>query len=216
MKFKVVSTNCSKVLDGRSQVLIVGVSINNSHFSEKNLERLLRWSSMKGSRIRVMIPDQPMIDTFMALGYSEKVATRTARLKGNALENKCHMIIGRHRLDNVHIVRWSQLVDNSVYKEALVKVSTLYQNDLGFKRDIFEATASVLKANGVLEPENEKIEIGTNFLLKELAFITHACFIFHEQKFCYVYHKSMPILNNLIEGIYKIDVSEDIGSIVVE
>lgn len=196
--------------------MIIGVSINNSYFNEGNLERLLVWASWHGTRPKVMIPDDPMIDTFMALGYSQKVATQKARLKGNALENKCHMIIGRHDLDNIQVVRWSEVGNKKVYQQALEKIKNLYKTNAVFKSAVYIATKEVLCANGIDKPEQHNIEIGTGFLLKELAFITHACFMFREQKYCYVYHKSTQVLIDLIEGKYPLNVSEDIGYMIVE
>jgi tRNA-dependent cyclodipeptide synthase len=216
MKVKEVSSNCDEARRYGACALIIGVSINNSYFNEKNLERLLVWASRFGIRPKVFIPDGPMIDTFIALGYSEKVAAQKARIKANALENKCHMIMGRHDLDNIRVVRWSELAANKVYLEGLKKMENLYAHNEVFKKDVHEATEKVLKSNGVIHPEQEKIEIGTGFLIKELAFMIHACFIFHEEKYCSVYHRKTQILFDLIEGNYGIDVSDDIGAMVVE
>lgn len=214
MKIVETSTVGAAVLQSRTQTIVLGVSINNSYFKEGNLEQLLLWAPQYAGRVYVMIPDEPMISTFMELGYSEKDAIKKSRLKANNLEAKCRRVIIKHTLF-INVVRWRD-INRVEYTKALSAITALYELDTSFQNDIYRATESVIHSNGVVNPSGQQIDIGVNFLLKELAFITYADQILVKEKVAYIYNKTTEVLRYIIDGKYMFKASPNIGYATVK
>ncbi len=176
---------------------ILGISVENSYFNEKNLRALIAWAEINFSKIYIMIPDEPAIYTMMAKGYSKTKASTKARLKANALENMCHKITYLWTTE-VEIICWNSIQQNIAYKMSLAKVQTLYEFDTTFNQMVRSTTKEVLtkNSNEVLE---ESIDLGINFLFQELAFISNARQILGESLISYVYHKTMPVLQYVLD-----------------
>ncbi len=193
-----------KVIKNKTNILI-GLSINNSYFKDGNLEKIIQWSAENAKRIFIMIPDKPAIFTLMSFGYSEDKAKAKARLESNRLENKCRKIIKEKELKDVIIIRWSDIESNSYYIEYLEKIKNLFRQNEEFKIDIENTTRGVLKNNVTDLDEGRAIEIGVNFLFQELAFISNAARILDLDKIAYLYHSTMPVFKNMVEGRYPLD-----------
>ncbi len=206
-----------EVLKHTRQSIVLGLSINNSYFKDENISRLLSWAQFYALSIFVMIPDEPMISTFVALGYDQEKAKRTARLKGNTLENRVCRILNRLNLDSVKIIRWKQISSDNNYLKVLAVLEEKYLTEDLFKCDIQNSTKSVLRSNGLENTTGEAVEIGTKFLLKELAFITYADVILSnsQNKVAYVYHKTTEILKAIIDCKYSFSASPNVGFITV-
>jgi hypothetical protein len=65
-------------------------------------------------------------------------------------------------------------------------------------------------------PTEEELELGVQFLLKELAFISEASMILSQGKVAYVYHQTMHIFKEILEGEYSFRASTGVGYITVE
>ncbi|MCX6755776.1 MAG: tRNA-dependent cyclodipeptide synthase [Candidatus Nomurabacteria bacterium] len=203
-----------EALANRDTALIIGVSINNSYFKDENLIRLISWASKRSNSVYIMIPDEPAVHTMMALGYTEKEAERKSKKKSNALENKCNQII--ESLDvatSVRVLRWKNFNSNIYYTEALFDLRNAYQSDENFMNAVRTTTIEVLLSNGVLAPSGEAVEIGIQFLLKELAFISHADRIFEKEKMAYVYHRDICIIRYILSDFYDFKFSRGFGFI---
>lgn len=216
IKIKDSSLNEESLTD-RDTILILGISINNSYFKEENLARLVSWASMRSNSVYIMIPDEPAVHTMMALGYTEKDAEKKSKKKSNALENKCNQII--ESLDvstTVRVLRWKDFNSNIHYTESLSGLRNVYQSDENFKCAVKNTTIEVLLSNGLLAPSGEVLEIGVQFLLKELAFISHADLILGHQSVGYVYHRTMPLMKDIIEKRHVFNFSNSVGFITAE
>ena len=204
-----------QVLEER-QTLIIGISLNNSYFKEENLRKLITWATGHSESVYIMIPDEPAVHTLSALGETEKEAQRIAQLKSNNLANKCNRIIQENQLTTVRVIRWKDFKENASYVQTLFDIKTAYGNDVILKQSLREATTHVLHAGGTRVVTEGEIDLGTQFLFKELAFITHADTILGVQKVAYVYHRTMPVLREIVEGIYSFKASPNIGFITAE
>lgn len=213
MKIIETSSIGAEVLEDKRQTIILGISINNSYFKEDNLAKLFGWAQFYALSTYIMIPDEPMISTLQAVGYDLKKATTIARLKANNLENKICRILILRRIDmgNVKIIRWKDISSHETYVQALALLQNAYVSDRLFRADVKSATENVLIANGVVTPTEECIEIGSLFLLKELAFITYANVILRQEKVAYIYHKTTEVLKNIFDGKYSFVASRYVG-----
>lgn len=196
--------------------LIVGISINNSYFKEPALERLLIWATSLVESVYIMIPDEPSVFTLMALGYSKKKAEKEARLKSNNLENKCLAIANRLGLKNITIIRWATLTGSREYLAALAEIKYAYDNQPHLKRALRLTTSKVIAHALSRTPTNDEIDLGVMFLLQELAFICRSNFILKHEKIAYVYHKTMRVMKDVIEGHYYLFRPSNVGFITAE
>ena len=208
MEIKEYSPIGNEVAHG-GQTLVVGISINNSYFKTENLEKLIAWAAARAKSVYIMIPDEPAVYTLMALGKREEDAVRIARLKSNALENKCMKIAQALGLHSVKVIRWKDVSSNESYQTALMEIRQAYNSDLIFGAAIRATTAAVLQSGG-------SVEIGIEFLIQELAFISRANQVLGEEKTAYVYHKTMGILKDVIEGVYSFKADPYVGFITAE
>jgi cyclo(L-tyrosyl-L-tyrosyl) synthase len=236
MNIKEYSPIGEAVLSGgvENNALIIGISLYNSYFTEQNIEKIFLWATSLVSRVFIMIPDEPMVHTLVSLGKKEVYAQRVARLRANNLENKCRKIIGKNNLNNfmnntvsslqlhqksqIQIIRWKRVVNNDQYQSALVEISTAYKQDTDFKKCVNEITCAVFQ-NWNKIPTPETLARGVRFLLEELAFIMHSNQILdlHENdKIAYVYHHTMPVLQNIIGGKYIFKSHSSFGFITAE
>ncbi len=214
MKIIEASDIGKKVLEEKG-ILILGLSINNRYFSEENIEKLMNWAAPASSTC-IMIPDEPAVCTMMALGKSREDAERVARLKSNALENKCKKIQERLNLSSVTILRWKDIKTNISYQHASSHIQKVYNVDASFAAAIDETTREVLKNANSAEPSEQQISIGIQFLLQELAFITYADCFFSGRDVAYVYHRTMKILKDIVDGKYTFRAGRQIGFITAE
>lgn len=214
MEIKEVSEIGEKVLKDRSAILI-GLSVKNSYFNAKNLEKLILWSKDNAKKVFIMIPDKPAVFTLMSFGYSEDKARTKARLESNRLQNKCNKIINDHNLGNIEIVTWSDIESNPQYIERLQNIMQLFKENDTFRADVEDTTKEVLKNNSTTLDETQALKIGVNFLFQELAFIAYADKILRVKEIAYLYHSTMPVFKEIVNGKYLFDVT-GVGYITAE
>ncbi len=215
MKLKIKESSISEdVIHSKDISLIIGISINNSYFKEGNIKKLLMWASLYSSSIYIMIPDEPMVHTLIACGNSKEKSERISRLKANSLENKCSRLIKELSLRCVTIIRWDYLINNKEYLNTFSQINKAYEQDISFNNAIRKATIEVLKNNSILEITIENINIGVEFFLKELAFITYSNLILKVKDTAYVYHKTTEILRDIIYKNYYFHSNSNVDFIV--
>lgn len=205
----------SEKLISNTQTILLGISINNSYFKESNLEKIIKWSKEYGKNTYIMIPDEPAVHTMIALGASSNDAERKARLKSNSLENKCRVLIECLGVEGTTIIRWGSLAPSLLYLESLCEIKYAYDHDPLFQERLRSATKEVLVANGCADTRSSVLDDGVVFLLKELAFIARADVILSEPKVLYVYHKTMAVLKEIIQGRYMFKPSAGVGFLTV-
>lgn len=194
--------------------LVIGISICNSYFSEENLKRIIVWADKEGfSSAYIMIPDEPAVHTLMAVrGYAEGKAKRKSRLQSNALENKSSAILNEVRSGRFQVLRWNLLNTHPVYAEALQKMRSAYMYDQVFKDAIQQETRKVFEQ----PPIDSQIGTAVEFLFKELAFICYSSKILNEPATAYLYHKTMPVMKEIMAGEHSFKALPNVGFITAE
>jgi tRNA-dependent cyclodipeptide synthase len=202
----------------KGKPLIIGVSLSNSYFTKENLQKILSWAGTISQEIYIMIPDKPAVFTMRARGKSEKDAISLARRETKKLMSVCNEVIHSSGLDDVTFVTWEHLETNSYYLESLSEIEHEYGSSPEFAEAIRAATLPVISLVRGRQrvPTEEELELGVQFLLKELAFISEASMILSQGKVAYVYHQTMHIFKEILEGEYSFRASTGVGYITVE
>lgn len=217
MKIIEVSDAGRVTLDNKGAALI-GLSIQNSYFrDEENLRQIYKWAADSFSKVFVMIPDLPAIHTLMSYGYPENKARQKAQLAANALENKLQAIVAEIASDTeFYLVRWTPLESNQDYLHSYKKLENLYRTNESFQSDIRSVTKSVIEGHGTSLDINQAVEIGVQFLLKELALISNSASILGVPECAYVYHRLLPVHKDMLEGKYGLTFPKNSGYIIAE
>lgn len=217
MRIIEVSDAGREVLSNKGAVLI-GLSIRNSYFrDEENLRQIYQWAADSFSKVFVMIPDLPAIYTLMSYGNPENKARQKAQLAANALENKLQAIVVGIKSDTeFFLVRWAPLEDNQDYLSSYKKLENLYHTNASFQADIRSVTKSVIEGHGTSLDINQAIEIGVQFLLKELALISNSASILGVPECAYMYHRLLPVHKDMLEGKYGLTFPQNSGYLVAE
>lgn len=128
------------------------MSVGNSYFKEDSIKKIVDFAKDHFEKIKFLIPFDPAIYTYQALGYDEKKAITKARLGSNRLINHTMRAIAEYK--NMDIVTWSkEIANNEHYKKQLEVIRNLYKNNSDFFQNANETTKSVLK---------EKVKNGLN------------------------------------------------------
>ncbi len=194
---------------------VIGISLDNSYFSQENIEKILSWCDEPEWAVSnvIMIPDEPFVHTLVASGIPEQEAIKKARLKANALENKCKKVQTKNQLE---IYRWSRVKKEISYIVSLDMINSLFLNNESFKKNCCTLTRDVLINRGVDEPSDAQIHRGVRFILEELAFIYGSKNIAGAGSTCYVYHKKFDILYYLLSGQYSIPGTDEVFSLILD
>ncbi len=211
-------SSIGKLVLQEKQAVIIGLSIRNNYFRGNTIEQITDWAKDQFRILIFMLPDEPAIDTLSALGYSPEKARQKAMLACNNLENKCLRIIEKFNIDDkVQIVRWAKLKHNGTYQHSYFKLSQLYDEDELFRLDIRRATRQLIERHKTKLPIDQAIDMGSQFLIKELSFIIAASEILNLNcASAYLYHRQFDVHSNLLAGRYKIQVPVDSGYIIGE
>lgn len=194
---------------------LIGLSIRNSYFKDKNLHQLITWAKDNFNQVHIMCPDVPAIDTLKSLGYPDNKARLKATLACNNLMYKCQRICEKLNID-AHFIRWADVENQADYQNMYLALKKLYLDDPTFHSDVRETTREVIQNHGTKLPINKAIDIGIEFFLKEIAFIINAADILGIPKSTYLYHKEMPVLQKLLDSKYYFTPPANTGYIICE
>ena len=215
----------ARVFDNGYEVLnkhglvIIWMSVGNSYFDKEKIEEILEYADKTFSSIRILIPYEPAIYTYLALGYDKTRASSKARLGANRLTNHTKRIIS----DDVHfkdkditVLDWTrEVAAMGSYQKCLMSITHLYETSRRFQIDAEEATAEVLGKKGGMGLTAEKIKIGVKYLLEEFAFVLSSPDLFKVDKTVYMYHRRWPIFEKFVNGEYDDKPKNNIGFILV-
>ena len=200
--------------DNKSAIL--GVSPGNTYFNTSTLFELFHYvEKLSFNKIYIMIPKDPYRHTVKAKRVNqgklldEERIDRNYRLDCNNLKNKCLSQLGQIlNRDKFVLIDWSDQVEkNSLYIEAVNQLSKLMKED--FSNAIYEATESVVGTG----PGTKE---GTNYILKEIAFLSVASKILNEEKLCFIYHREWKVFEKFLCGFYDGKPKEDLGFLQIK
>ena len=195
---------------------IIGMSVGNSYFTEQVLNNLLPLSNQLFSSVRIFVTDVPARHTFEALGYDSRQAESKARLRGNAIRNKCLRASASEQI-TCDFVDWKSDVEaNNCYIEARTRIDALYRNSAGFGEAVQKAALEVIanssKTN--IDPKT-KIDIAAQYLIEELAYLDVAPEIHGIAKYAYIYHRPWPIFEHFVAGDFDGRTRDKLGIVLI-
>lgn len=179
----------------------------------------------------VVIPQQPAEHTYRALG--SKDAVKRAKKNCNQLKSHCRRAIDKlfnadQMAGDFYMLDWTPEVDtHETYIAALDFIVKFYNSNVNFRRDVARSTAKVLGRNiassedskskspdAELE-EDESVQEGVFYLLKELAFIISSKEMFGANKITVIYHRSWPVYEKFVNGEYDGEVKKGLGLAII-
>lgn len=169
---------------------IIGMSLWNSYFTEDNIGWIVEIAREKFEAVKIMIPDYPTRYTYRAL-WIRNVEWEISK-RWNALRNR----ISRVLRGNTDVIDWKDRVNkHQSYRRSIRELLHLSKQNEAFRDALEDTTRDVLASK--IEINSEKIQIGTKFLICELAFLISAKEIFWTEV-TYVYHRPWKIFTDLI------------------
>jgi len=209
-------------------VLLFGMSPGNPYFKSRVIEDYVEYLGKEKRRIIVVVPQQPAEHTYRALG--SKDAVKRAKKNSSQLKSHCRRAIekvGRFEemAGEFHILDWAQEVDtHKAYIEALEFITKFYKNNSGFRLDVARSTAKILGkavtssdefSESELE-EDENIQEGVYYLLKELAFVISSKEMFRTDKVAVIYHRRWPVYEKFVNGLYDGEPKKGLGLAIIK
>ncbi|MHB8831542.1 MAG: tRNA-dependent cyclodipeptide synthase [Patescibacteria group bacterium] len=226
MQLKEINDLKGKVFDNGYEVLkkhglvIIWMSVGNSYFNKERIEEILEYAAKHFSVVRILIPYEPAIYTYLALGYDATRANSKARLGSNRLTNHTKRTISENasfRGKDIRILNWAEEVEQAdVYQKNYSVMTHLYETNHQFQIDVEKTTLEVLNNKSDNNISAEKVKIGVKYLLEELSFVLSSPNLFKVDKTAYMYHRRWPIYEKLVNGEYDNKPKEDIGFLLVE
>lgn len=184
---------------------IVGASIGNLEITAEIMRSTTTYLSFADFDYRIMVTGDlttggPGKWNYLAIGYSEASAKRNAV----RLTHRMHENLRGANIEQSELIDWISLYQNEHYLREKRSLTGQLPKNAEFSKDINDATAKHLARK--LDPEKyltqEMIDIGTAYIIEELALMLAAPQIFGRDKVYYCYHKEWPVFQKLIAGKY--------------
>ena len=181
---------------------IVWMSVGNSYFGWESIKKIVSFVTNNFKKTKFLIPFEPTINIYKALGYDGKKATTKAGLWSNRLTNHTWRIVGRNT--NLNIVDWKkEIANNPLFWKQLQYLKDLYKDNVSFTQDADKTTENMLKEKAIWQIDLQKgIKIGVQYILEELAFLLASPEIFNIFKTVCINHKRLEIFEKLVNGAY--------------
>jgi cyclo(L-tyrosyl-L-tyrosyl) synthase len=194
--------SCNEVWQTRDHV-VFGVSPGNSYFNVDRLSAVLKWLRAEFRQIDVLIPDESLQHTFLAMGYGVAKAAKKARAETNVLRNRVFRawedIGGPRNWDGLH--RMSELSSNPTYADSLEYCTQQAELDPVLRYTCEEMTKDVLASKGLNgQPTAEQIEEAKKYLVAELPFFVSSRQMFDVDASLNFYHQPLPLANVIFSG----------------
>lgn len=169
---------------------IIGMSLWNSYFTEDNIAWIVEIAREKFEAVKIMIPDYPTRYTYRAL-WTRNVEWEISK-RWNALRNRISRVLG----DDTDVIDWKDRINkHQSYRGSIRELLQLAKQNETFRKALEDTTREVLASK--IEINSEKIQIGTKFLICELAFLISAKEILWTEV-TYIYHRPWKIFTDLI------------------
>jgi len=212
-------------------VVLFGMSPGNPYFKSRVIEDYVEYLGKQQRRIIVVVPQQPAEHTYRALG--SKDAVKRAKKNSSQLKSHCRRAIEKvSKTDQMagefYVLDWTREVDtHEAYIEALDFVIKFYNSNFNFRQDVAQSTAKVLGKDTVSSKDsesessdseledNESVQEGVYYLLKELAFIISSKEMFRTNQIAVIYHRSWPVYEKFVNGDYDGEPKRGLGLAII-
>lgn len=190
---------------------IVGISLGNGYFTEASLKRITQFIRDSGCGGMFMVTDGPAKHNFSALNYSERSSIRSAAQQGMKLRSLCIQSGARSN----ELVDWSLVYGHPEFKESLIELTALFKDNDEFGREVLQSAETYIASRSDHAVSNEQCLEASNYLLEELSFLLSAKKIFNLESVSYLYHRSWPIFERLVNGEFD-SKRRDLGFFCLE
>lgn len=186
------------------EVLVFGVSLFNSYFTEDRITRILQKVASPNSKIYLVIVDLPVAHNLRAIGKDDSYIKKKVRQHSNNMTNRCKRAVQASGVEAV-IINWEVIASSGVYKDGVQQFRELYDQDPKFHLEARKVTSSVLLNKLGVRANEQQVDVAVSFVLEELAFFWQGDEILGEDNLVNAYHSEMQILSELIAGAYNIE-----------
>ncbi|XP_067018790.1 uncharacterized protein [Acropora muricata] len=200
-------------------VVLFGMSPGNPYFKSAVIGDYVNFLGVEKRRVIVVIPQQPAEHTYRALG--SKDAVKRAKKNSSQLKSHCKRAIDKafssdQMAGEFYMLDWTREVDtHEAYVAALNFIVKFYKSNSNFRRDVARSTAKVLESSDSELEEDESVQEGVYYLLKELAFIISSKEMFGTNKIAVIYHRSWPVYEKFVNGDYDGEAKEGLGLAII-
>lgn len=201
-------------MNHQKEVLVFGVSLFNSYFTEDQITRLLQYVASPDRKIYLVIADLPVAHNLRAVGKDDSYIKGKVRHHGNNMVNRCRRAVETSGVDAI-IMTWDDFALSSLYIDGVERFRKLYEEDAKFHLEARKVTSGVLFNKLGVRADEQQVDVAVSFLLEELAFLWWGDEILGNDNLVYVYHVEMGILSDLIRGAYNIEVRPQISHRVI-
>lgn len=218
-------------------VVLFGMSPGNPYFKSGVIEDYVNYLGKEKRRVIVVVPQQPAEHTYRAMG--SKDAVKRAKKNSNQLKSQCRRAIAKvshadQMAGEFYMLDWTREVDtHEAYIAALDFIVKFYKSNSDFRQDVIRSTAKVLGKNTASSEdsesvnkicgessdseieEDESVQEGVYYLLKEMAFIISSKEMFGTNKIAVIYHRSWPVYEKFVNGDYDGEAKEGLGLAII-
>ncbi|XP_048586560.1 uncharacterized protein LOC116620188 [Nematostella vectensis] len=213
-----IFTTGDRVLEEKGVVLF-GMSPGNPYYKQPIIEQYVEFLGKEPRKIVVFVPQQPSVHTYRAMG--SKDAVKRAKKHADYLRAHCKRAIKklsklRELPGDFHFVDWPrEVATHVVYQEKLEEITRLYRTNTLFRQDSVREVARVLgktprdemseKESADFYPDvynDDSIREAVLYIIEEFAYILASKALYDADEVTFIYHRSWPMLEKLINGEY--------------
>ena len=183
-KLTFIDENSAQIFKKKEHVLI-GISPNNSYYTEKKIEQILVWVLEQGFKdFHVFLADEISFYNWLTKGKIEKEAKKRTREEDNKQRNRLFRVCEKYNLSKDILVRYED-----------IKTQEIYQYWYQFYRNLFQKNEVLLNQvyHLIFSESENKNHFSLEYFFAELPMILNVADILKIPFSCAVYHR--------IEGI---------------
>ncbi|MEM7065224.1 MAG: tRNA-dependent cyclodipeptide synthase [Cyanobacteria bacterium P01_B01_bin.77] len=186
----------------KKRLALIGISLNNSYFTESKLTTILTGFSHHFEQVKVVLADSIAIHNYKALGYSNGKAQKKVKKHTNQMSNRIIRSMNCIKQENISLIFWQEIEAFPGYADGLSKVCWLYENNSDFLADVHTTTIKVMNKH-MTEPAQKWsiLQEAKWYLLKELA-LAYCAPDFFSTSLLTCYYQDFPIYRKMLHGHY--------------
>jgi tRNA-dependent cyclodipeptide synthase len=195
-------------VDSRQHNIWIGVSLGNKYFTKDNIRAYIQWSLAKTKdTVLVIIADALQAINLEVLDHRTKPAAQRKAMKmGNEKYAEVQEIISQlpaELAQQVHLARWSDVVEHENYKRSLDIAQNYYKTNLEFRNYIIEAVkvGRPDRTSRLLKLTTQELDRLADYILNELPHFIDGVQGYDERVYTLIPYPGLTILDELFVGI---------------
>jgi tRNA-dependent cyclodipeptide synthase len=190
------SDHCARITD-QGEHAVVGISLFNGYYSPARIEALTRWACRNFRNVDVLTPGTEAAYTLATVMPPRQAAQRVRR----AIRSSHNAALRALRQccmpePEQHVASWTRLLERPAYVALAERARVAHSQDPAVAAMCEQAVHAVL--DGITVPVSpDAVRHATHYVLAELPFLVNSPAIFGVRTSVFVYHRSMPFLDQL-------------------